>query len=176
MKAYMLIIFDFDGTLADSDDLAVSWEGNDEYMQWGGRGWSSQPGQAGYDAPFNGTISDKEIYGVVLTADEIADLHADGPPNADPVALDDTLVVAEDGSGSLDPAANDSDADVGDVDHAAAAGHTDLFRVKRHRGVGYDLHLAADAAGHVAGELQAGVAVHPANGLVVGRAGPTLDA
>ncbi|GAB5378278.1 MAG: hypothetical protein AcusKO_47400 [Acuticoccus sp.] len=103
------------GTLADSDDLAVSWEGNDEYMQWGGRGWSSQPGQSGYDAPFNGTISDKEIYGVALTADQIADLHADGPPNADPVALDDILVVAEDGSGSLDPAANDSDADVGDV-------------------------------------------------------------
>lgn len=109
------------GALADSDDFAISWEGNDEYVQWGGRGWGSQSGQPGFDAPFNGTIADKEIYGVALSASQIAELHADGPPNADPVAVDDTLVVAEDGFGSLDPALNDADADLDPVTTTAIA-------------------------------------------------------
>jgi hypothetical protein len=89
----------------------MDWTQNIEFIQWGGRGWGSAAGQPGFDAPFEGTISDRQIYDVALSAEQIGTLHADGPPNADPVALDDTLAVTEDMSATLDPAANDSDPD-----------------------------------------------------------------
>ncbi len=69
-----------DGNLVDSDALPVSWEGNTEFFQWGGRGWASQSEAAGFDAPFNGTISDKQIYSEVLTSEQIAVLAEVTPP------------------------------------------------------------------------------------------------
>jgi hypothetical protein len=103
-----------DGELAAQNPLVMDWNENVEFIQWGGRGWGSQTGQAGFDAPFEGTIADRQIYDVALTADQVAELQADGPPNADPVAVDDAIVTDEDVAISFDPTLNDSDID-GDV-------------------------------------------------------------
>ncbi|UMA66195.1 Ig-like domain-containing protein [Roseivivax marinus] len=101
-----------DGNLVDSDDLAVSWAGNEEYVQWGGRGWGSSTGAPGFDAPFQGTISDKQIYAQVLTASQIAGLasSSSGSNNA-PVPGDDTILVDEDGKVNFAPLTNDTDPD-----------------------------------------------------------------
>ncbi|WP_425053624.1 Ig-like domain-containing protein [Psychromarinibacter sp. S121] len=97
------------GTEVAFTPMVMDWTQNVEWIQWGGRGWGSASGQAGFDAPFEGTISDKRIFDVELTEDQIEQLFTDGPVNADPIAVDDTLTVAEDGSGSLFPLDNDSD-------------------------------------------------------------------
>ena len=112
-----------DGNLVDSDALPVSWAGNGEWVQWGGRGWGSASGAPGFDAPFEGEIADRQIYGVKLDASQIAELHADGPVNNDPVAVNDAIIVDEDASIAFDPAENDADVD-GDtvVANAIASG------------------------------------------------------
>ncbi len=99
-----------DGNLVASDDLYMNWTANAEAIQWGGRGWSGPTGSLGFDAPFNGTISDKQIYSEVLTASQIAALASTSSgSNSAPNALDDDLVVDEDTSGQIDPLTNDSD-------------------------------------------------------------------
>lgn len=101
-----------DGNLAASAPLIMDWTQNVEYVQWGGRGWASDSGQPGFDAPFDGIISNKQIYDVALSDQQIAELHADGPINNDPVAVDDSIVLDEDTFDfTFDPAANDSDLD-----------------------------------------------------------------
>ncbi|MEM7237245.1 MAG: Ig-like domain-containing protein [Pseudomonadota bacterium] len=101
-----------DGNLVASDALYMDWTQNVEAIQWGGRGWASSSGAFGFDAPFEGTISDKQVYGEVLTASQIAGLAADSSgSNAAPIAVDDDLLVDEDSSATLDPLANDSDPD-----------------------------------------------------------------
>ncbi|MBY8975109.1 tandem-95 repeat protein [Rhodobacteraceae bacterium NNCM2] len=109
-----------DGNLVDSDTLPITWENNDEFLQWGGRGWSSSSGSSGFDAAFNGTISDKQIYSEVLTASQIASLAASSSgQNTPPTAVDDDIQVDEDSDVTFDPAANDSDDD-GDTVTATA--------------------------------------------------------
>ncbi|MEM7545403.1 MAG: tandem-95 repeat protein [Pseudomonadota bacterium] len=104
-----------DGNLIDADPLIMDWTQNVEFIQWGGRGWGSASGQPGFDAPFSGTIADKQIYSEALTASQIAALAArSSASNAAPTAVDDTATVAEDGSVNIDVVANDSDAD-GDI-------------------------------------------------------------
>ncbi len=100
-----------DGTAVGSSPLVMDWTQNVEYIQWGGLGWASASGAPGFVSPFEGTISDKQLYDVTLTSDQIATLHADGPPNADPVAVDDLIVLDEDTFVIFDPAANDADID-----------------------------------------------------------------
>ncbi len=100
-----------DGTLVAASALVMDWTQNVEYIQWGGRGWGSPVGAPGFDAPFEGTISNKQLYDIRLDAGQIAELHADGPPNAAPVAVDDVLVLTEDMAVNFDPTANDSDLD-----------------------------------------------------------------
>ncbi|MDJ0852853.1 MAG: Ig-like domain-containing protein [Myxococcota bacterium] len=86
-----------DGNLVDSDGLGVTWLNNNEYVQWGGRGWGSAPGAPGFDAPFEGTISDKQIYGEVLDEQQIQELASTSSgANNPPVAADDAIVLAED--------------------------------------------------------------------------------
>ena len=104
-----------DGALSGSDPLVMDWTQNVEFIQWGGRGWASQSGQPGFDAPFDGTISDKQIYDLSLSDAQVAELHADGPINNDPVAVDDNIVLAEDTFQTFDPTVNDSDVDGDDV-------------------------------------------------------------
>jgi hypothetical protein len=102
-----------DGVEVASTPLVMDWSGggNVEYIQWGGRGWASASGQPGFDAPFEGTISNRQVYDFALTADQVGTLQGDGPPNADPVAVDDIVTTAEDTAVSFDPTDNDSDAD-----------------------------------------------------------------
>ncbi|MDF0599098.1 hypothetical protein, partial [Psychromarinibacter halotolerans] len=40
-----------DGAVVGATDLVMDWTQNVEYMQWGGRGWASQSGAPGFDAP-----------------------------------------------------------------------------------------------------------------------------
>ncbi|MEM6314804.1 MAG: tandem-95 repeat protein, partial [Planctomycetota bacterium] len=100
-----------DGALVDSAPLPVSWLGNQEFIQWGGRGWGSDPLQPGFDAPFQGTISDKQIYGVALTATQVAELQQDAPPNTPPTLVDDVVSTDEDTAVTFDPTDNDIDPD-----------------------------------------------------------------
>ncbi|UWR25066.1 tandem-95 repeat protein [Sulfitobacter sp. S223] len=100
-----------DGVAVGSNPLVMDWTQNVEYIQWGGLGWASASGAAGFVSPFAGTITDKQLYDVSLTPDQIATLHADGPPNADPVAVDDVIFLDEDTMITFDPTANDSDLD-----------------------------------------------------------------
>ncbi|MDF0599083.1 Ig-like domain-containing protein, partial [Psychromarinibacter halotolerans] len=101
--------------------LVMDWTQNVEYMQWGGRGWASQSGAPGFDAPFDGTISDRRIFDTELTDDQIASLFADGPPNTDPVAQDDTVATTEDTAVVVDVLANDIDLD-GDTVYVSSVG------------------------------------------------------
>ncbi|WP_171060576.1 Ig-like domain-containing protein [Poseidonocella sp. HB161398] len=103
-----------DGVLVASDTLVMDWRLNAEAMQWGGRGWASDSGQAGFDAPFEGTIADPEIYSGVLSAEEIAALA--GTPNAPPAPRFDSYATQEDTPLSFAAAElleNDSDPDGG---------------------------------------------------------------
>ncbi|MDF0599078.1 Ig-like domain-containing protein, partial [Psychromarinibacter halotolerans] len=63
-----------DGALMGTTPLAMDWTQNVEVIQWGGRGWASASGQAGFDAPFEGVISDRQIYDAELSPEEIATL------------------------------------------------------------------------------------------------------
>lgn len=100
-----------DGVAVGTSSIVMDWTQNVEYIQWGGRGWGSDSGAAGFDAPFEGTIAKKQVYNVSLTADQVEELHADGPPNADPVAVDDAISVLEDEQVTFDPTDNDTDID-----------------------------------------------------------------
>jgi len=103
-----------DGVSVDSASLIMDWSngGNVQVTQWGGRGWGSASEATGFDAPYNGVISDKQIYGQVLDASQIAALaNVSSGANNDPVAENDAITVAEDGSLNFDPTFNDSDAD-----------------------------------------------------------------
>ncbi len=100
-----------DGQLIGADSLVMDWTTNREFIQWGGRGWASDSEQPGFDAPFNGIISDKQFYDLALSDTQVAELHTGAPSNSDPVAVDDSIEVSEDGSTTFDPALNDSDVD-----------------------------------------------------------------
>ncbi|MEL7471656.1 MAG: LamG-like jellyroll fold domain-containing protein, partial [Pseudomonadota bacterium] len=54
------------GVEVDSSLLMVDLSQNTEYVQWGARGEDSQTGEAGYDSPFEGSISNAEIAPVEL--------------------------------------------------------------------------------------------------------------
>ncbi|MEO0692890.1 MAG: Ig-like domain-containing protein, partial [Pseudomonadota bacterium] len=121
-----------DGAQVASTALVMDWTENTQVIQWGGRGWGSGDGQTGFDAPFEGTMSDRQVFDSALDAAQIAALHADGPPNADPIAADDTITVDEDGSASIDPTLNDSDPDgdsltVGAIVTGAANGTAEII-------------------------------------------------
>ena len=104
-----------DGNLVDNDPLVMDWTQNVEFIQWGGRGWASQSGQPGFDAPFEGTIADKQIYSDALTSSQIAALAATSSANNNaPEPVDDAISVDEDASVNFDPTVNDSDPD-GDI-------------------------------------------------------------
>jgi len=108
------------GVLVASDPLVMDFTQNVEYLQWGGRGWASQSGAPGFDAPYNGTISDKQIYDTPLSPTQVAELASIDPDpntNANPVAQDDAFtgafeadvagnVLADNGNGA------DSDSDM----------------------------------------------------------------
>ncbi|MEM6693094.1 MAG: tandem-95 repeat protein [Pseudomonadota bacterium] len=106
-----------DGNLVGSDPLVMDWtEGpNIEWVQWGGRGWSSATGEAGFDAPFEGTISDKQIYSSVLDASLIAALAGSSAgTNSAPTPVDDDVAATEDTAAVIalaDLLSNDSDPD-----------------------------------------------------------------
>jgi len=53
----------------------MDWTSNVEYIQWGARGWGSQSGEPGFDSVLDGTILNRHIYDVVLTPEEISELH-----------------------------------------------------------------------------------------------------
>ncbi|MEO0720498.1 MAG: cadherin-like domain-containing protein, partial [Pseudomonadota bacterium] len=93
----------------------MDWTQNVEAIQWGALGWGSASGAFGYKNRdnFTGTISDKRVFDTALSAPQVAEIFGAEPGNFDPVAVDDSLTVTEDGSGSLDPAANDTDPDGG---------------------------------------------------------------
>jgi Bacterial Ig domain/Concanavalin A-like lectin/glucanases superfamily len=110
-----------DGVLVASNSVQMDWTSNVEYLQWGGLGWASPTGSPGYTNPFNGTIADKQIYGVALSQSQIAQLHAAGPVNADPNAVNDVLILDEDTSATFDPTVNDSDPDGDEVTVEAIA-------------------------------------------------------
>ena len=98
------------GSLTAGSPLYMDWTQNVEVSQWGGRGWASASGAPGFDAPFNGTISDRQIYNRVLSEAEIAVLAANSSSsNNAPVVSDDDLTVREDSSGDIDPVGNDTD-------------------------------------------------------------------
>ena len=102
-----------DGELVGSNSgLLMSWTGNQEYMQIGGLGWGSQTGQGDFSYPFAGEIADVQIFSEVLDAAQIESLTSGpAPTNAAPVAADDEVSVAEDGSVTFQPGANDTDGD-----------------------------------------------------------------
>ncbi len=106
-----------DGALVASDGLPVDWLQNDEYLQWGGRGWGSKAGAPGFDAPFQGTISDKQIYGEVLSQDQILELASfSSGTNNPPVAADDAFVLDEDTVDSGNVLADNGNGADSDVD------------------------------------------------------------
>ncbi|MEO1058058.1 MAG: LamG-like jellyroll fold domain-containing protein, partial [Actinomycetota bacterium] len=102
-----------DGVEVASSPLVMDWTTNVEYLQWGGRGWGSDSGEPGFDAPFEGTISNKQIYGVALTANQVTELHTGTPGgNADPVFTSAAAVdVAENTTAVVDVTASDADGD-----------------------------------------------------------------
>ncbi|WP_172297359.1 Ig-like domain-containing protein, partial [Pseudoruegeria sp. HB172150] len=106
-----------DGALVASDPLVMDWTLNVEVMQWGGRGWGSESGATGFDAPFEGAIADARIYSGVLTPEQIADLAAtSSADNAPPVPGDDSVGTDEDVAlviPAADLLANDTDPDGG---------------------------------------------------------------
>ncbi len=100
--------------VASTTTVTMDWSDgpNQEFIQWGGRGWASATGAPGFDAPFDGTISNRKIYDVALTTAQIVELQGGGSPsNGDPVAGDDAVSTAEDESVNFDPTANDIDPD-----------------------------------------------------------------
>ncbi|MBS0126729.1 Ig-like domain-containing protein [Thetidibacter halocola] len=99
-----------DGVAVATSALVMDWSGggNVEYIQWGGRGWGSQTGQPGFDAPFEGTISDMQVYDTALDATQIAEL-AGGGVNQPPVAVDDAFSTGPGVPLAGDVLANDSD-------------------------------------------------------------------
>ncbi|MEM6487072.1 MAG: tandem-95 repeat protein [Pseudomonadota bacterium] len=99
-----------DGNLVANAPLTISWEGNQEFVQWGGRGWASDLLQSGFDAPFEGVIADKQIYASVLNASQIAALAASSAAsNNPPNAVADLVETDEDAAVTFDPLLNDSD-------------------------------------------------------------------
>ncbi|MEM7545165.1 MAG: Ig-like domain-containing protein [Pseudomonadota bacterium] len=98
-----------DSVEVGTTDLVMDWTQNVEVIQWGGRGWGSQSGAAGFDAPFGGTITDQRIFDASLNENQIVDLFTDGPINGAPVAADDVLVLDEDQAAILSPLLNDTD-------------------------------------------------------------------
>ena len=50
------------GEQVHTSDFSMSWVNNQEYLQFGARGWSSETGKAGFSDVFDGTISDISIY------------------------------------------------------------------------------------------------------------------
>ncbi|MEO1505529.1 MAG: Ig-like domain-containing protein, partial [Pseudomonadota bacterium] len=104
-----------DSVSVGSDPIVMDWTQNVEAIQWGALGWGSASGAFGYKNRdnFTGTISDKRVFDTALSAPQVAEIFGAEPGNFDPVAVDDSLTVTEDGSGSLDPAANDTDPDGG---------------------------------------------------------------
>ena len=103
-----------DGVEVGSNPLVMNWSTNVEYFQWGGLGQGSDSGAAGATNPLEGTISNKQIYGVALSSTQIADLHHDGGtvPNQDPVITSAASAnVAENSSFAIDVEASDGDGD-----------------------------------------------------------------
>ncbi|MFC3144280.1 cadherin-like domain-containing protein, partial [Psychromarinibacter halotolerans] len=102
-----------DGALMGTTPLAMDWTQNVEVIQWGGRGWASASGQAGFDAPFEGVISDRQIYDAELSPEEIATLAStSGATNDAPTPADDAVTTDEDTPLVIDVAdllANDTD-------------------------------------------------------------------
>ncbi|WP_170330703.1 LamG-like jellyroll fold domain-containing protein [Ruegeria arenilitoris] len=99
------------GTLVASAALVMDWTNNVEFIQWGGRGWASDSGAAGFDAPFEGNIEDRKVFNVALNDEQVAELYNAGSGNNAPIAVDDVLVVDEDGSAIIAPGTNDTDVD-----------------------------------------------------------------
>ncbi|MEM9170128.1 MAG: PQQ-dependent sugar dehydrogenase, partial [Pseudomonadota bacterium] len=109
-----------DGSEVAQTDFAVDLRQNAEFIQFGGRGWASETGAAGFDAPFAGTIADKRLFDQALEPDQIDALFADGdapppsPTNTPPVATDDVAATDENVALTLQPSDlldNDTDAD-----------------------------------------------------------------
>ncbi len=59
-----------DGKLIGSQEMSFSLEGNGEYLQVGGLGWSSKTGEDDVTKAFDGTISDVIIFDEAITPDE----------------------------------------------------------------------------------------------------------
>ncbi|MCI2401184.1 Ig-like domain-containing protein [Aliiroseovarius sp. N1Y82] len=89
-----------DGALVASDPLVMDWTQNTQVIQWGGRGWGSADGQLGFDAPFEGTIADAQIYSAVLSPPQITTLAATSSTTTPPSSG----IASDDFSGGvLDP-------------------------------------------------------------------------
>ena len=58
-----------DGKLVGSANFQTSWMTNEEYMQIGGNGWASAPGESSFVNAFDGVISDVEIFDQKADAD-----------------------------------------------------------------------------------------------------------
>ena len=70
-----------DGELAGSNSGTImSWEGNQEFLQIGGLGWASKTGADDFRYPFDGKISDVQIYDQVLDATLVEQLSNDAEP------------------------------------------------------------------------------------------------
>ena len=63
--------FFVNGDLVGSEDFTMDWTANEQYLQIGGLGWSSQSGVDGARYAFDGTISDVMIFAVPLPSLDI---------------------------------------------------------------------------------------------------------
>ncbi|MEM8973609.1 MAG: Ig-like domain-containing protein [Pseudomonadota bacterium] len=107
-----------DGVEADSSAVTTSWVNNPEYLQFGSLGWGSSTGGSGFRSQnnFQGSMSDKKIFSEALSDAQVAELHADGPINLSPIAVDDSVAATEDaGTVNIDVGANDSDPEMATV-------------------------------------------------------------
>ncbi|MEM9170211.1 MAG: LamG-like jellyroll fold domain-containing protein, partial [Pseudomonadota bacterium] len=78
-----------DGSEVAQTDFAVDLRQNAEFIQFGGRGWASETGTAGFDAPFAGTIADKRFFDQALEPDDVAALFdPEAPAFAGPFTID----------------------------------------------------------------------------------------